>query len=636
LASPVSSSAPSDVATGGPTAAKTVAASGEDRDEDDDDAARQGGAIVVTAHALDDARSRMEPALGATVYSLGNEAIENRPGGETGSLASVLAQAPGVTPGSSLTVRGAPVNQVRINNVAIPEAIADPADHLSARLAETTRLLTGALPAQYGFAPAGVISVTTKNGLYQHGGQAELFAGTGGMIEPALEWAGSSGATSLFASGSFEHDRSVVADTSGTSLRQWRDQFEGLGFADHLIDADNRLSLIIGGSSELRRYGDDGAVGRERSDDGYGVATFQHSSGADVIQASVFAGFANDRASFARPSRESRRSVGTQVDVTAELAQQHTARFGLFVSHGVRSETDSGSSSHAERTSLSVYGQDEWQLARGLTFNPGVRVEWLQGPSRAAAFEPRASLVWQDDGGLSLHIGYARFASAPPLGEDGSSALADERDDYFDAGVQRRLGALTLNLDGYLRKVRNLVQERMAVRSTSGAAYAFRSAQMRGVELSATYRRGETSAWLNLALAKGTGMGLIDPAGVFAPPAPGPGRLRLSSDRPFTMSGGFTRRMGPLIVSADMQASSGAVTSKPGAAPNGSRHPAYTLVGVAAVYHADVAGHAADLRIDVTNIFGVRAVLADATARNGGWTRQVAPRAISAGLELAF
>jgi len=167
-------------------------------------------------------------------------------------------------------------------------------------------------------------------------------------------------------------------------------------------------------------------------------------------------------------------------------------------------------------------------------------------------------------------------------------------------------------------------------------AYAFRSAQMRGVELSATYRRGETSAWLNLALAKGTGMELIDPAGVFAPPAPGPGRLRLSNDRPFTMSGGFTRRMGLLTVSAEMQASSGAVASKPGAAPNGSRHPAYTLVGVAAVYHADVAGHAADLRIDVTNIIGVHAVLADATALNGGWTRQVAPRAISAGLELAF
>jgi hypothetical protein len=49
-----------------------------------------------------------------------------------------------------------------------------------------------------------------------------------------------------------------------------------------------------------------------------------------------------------------------------------------------------------------------------------------------------------------------------------------------------------------------------------------------------------------------------------------------------------------------------------------------------------VAGHAADLRIDVTNIIGAHAVLADATALNGGWTRQVAPRAISAGLELAF
>src|SRR5207244_13320259 len=99
----------------------------------------------------------------------------------------------------------------------LPEARSDPADHLSSRLAETTRLITGTLPAQFGFAPGGVISVTTKNGLYQRGGQAELFAGIRGMLEPAVEWAGSAAGTSLFASGRLERSHSTVAPAQGNA-----------------------------------------------------------------------------------------------------------------------------------------------------------------------------------------------------------------------------------------------------------------------------------------------------------------------------------------------------------------------------------------------------------------------------------
>jgi hypothetical protein len=219
-----------------PTTAGPSQPSAPDGDQDEaEDRVQPNSAIVVTARRLDEARTQIDAALGSTVYSLTNETVENRPGGETGSIADILAQAPGVTvSGRTLNVRGSPANQVRINNVIVPEAISDRADHLSSRLAETTRLITGTLPAQFGFAPAGVISVTTKNGLYQHGGQAELFAGTDGMVEPALEWAGSAAGTSLFASGSFEHDRSTVADTAGINARDRRNEVEGLGFATTL------------------------------------------------------------------------------------------------------------------------------------------------------------------------------------------------------------------------------------------------------------------------------------------------------------------------------------------------------------------------------------------------------------------
>jgi len=68
-----------------------------DRDEDDGDEPRQPVTeIVVTAQRLDVARARIEPSLGASTYTLSNEAVENRPSGETTNLAQILLQAPGV------------------------------------------------------------------------------------------------------------------------------------------------------------------------------------------------------------------------------------------------------------------------------------------------------------------------------------------------------------------------------------------------------------------------------------------------------------------------------------------------------------------------------------------------------------
>jgi len=215
-------------------------------DDEDEGRVQPNSTIIVTARRLDTARTQIDTALGSTSYTLTNETIENRAGGETGSVSDILAQAPGVTrSGKTIDVRVSPANQVRINDVIVPEAISDPADHLSSRLAETTNLITGTLPAQFGFAPAGVISVTTKNGLYAHGGQAEFFAGSDGMLEPAFEWAGSDAATSLFASGSFEHGRSTVADADGLGALDRRNELEGLGFADHIIGGSDRISMII-------------------------------------------------------------------------------------------------------------------------------------------------------------------------------------------------------------------------------------------------------------------------------------------------------------------------------------------------------------------------------------------------------
>ena len=637
-ASPARASAPDD----DDDKPKKAGAAHPRDDDDDENQVQPDSTIIVTARRLDAARTQIDAALGATVYSLTNETIENRPGGETGRISDVLVQAPGVSVGGhGLAIRGAAANQVRINNVIIPEAISDPADQLSARLAETTRLMTGTLPAQFGFAPAGVISVTTKNGLYEHGGQAELFAGTDGMIEPALEWSGSVEGTSVFASGSLERERSTLADAAGVGARDRRTSIEGRGFADHVIDAQNRVSLVFGGYRGRSRIGPTGlGPGTAANDDGYAVGTIQHSDGGFTIQTSLFAGIASDRAQFAQPTRERRSTFGTQVDASDALSPSHTLRFGLLAGRSTARELDLRGTSHTARTSASIYVQDEWTLAPSLTFNPGMRVEWLRGFGEGATIEPRASLVWQPVEGLTGHIGYARYASPPPLGDARvQRTLANERDDYFDAGLQQKLGSVTLGLDGYWRSARNYLADHRTPGSAVSTPFALRRARIRGVELSATYARRTTSAWANLSLAKARGGMIVGGDRLFAMATIAGASARfvpLEGDRPVTLSGGFTQRLDRLSLSADVLISSGAVRTSAVQDPNGSRRPVYALLGLAAVYHAKIFDRPSDIRLDLTNLANTRYVTSDPTALEGGWTRRGRGRAVTIGIEQGF
>lgn len=614
-----------------------------DREDEEEGRAQPDSPIVVTARKLDAARTQIDAALGSTVYALTNDTIENRPGGETGSISDVLAQAPGVTlSGRTLNVRGSPANQVRINNVIVPEAVADPADQLSSRLAETTRLITGTLPAQFGFAPAGVISITTKNGLYQHGGQAEFFAGSDGMIEPALEWAGSTAGTSLFASGSFERDRSTVADKRGVGARDRRNEAGGLGFADHVLDDEDRISLIVGGSQEHDRIGATTiGPGTAESGNGYVVGTFQHSGHDFTVQASAFAGLATDRARFSTVTWERRDSFGTQIDASNRIGSAHTLRFGLLASRSAAREGRlDGDRSRSQRSAIAVYGQDEWKISPALTFNPGARLEWLRGFGSDPKLEPRASLVWQSEGGSTAHVGYARYASSPALGEPRASAsLPDERDDYFDAGVQQTFGSLTIGLDGYWRSVGNYLAEHDTIGSAVPTAFTFKRARTRGAELSATYAHGPATAWANLSVISAKARTTEGGEGLFSPEAIAAASrhfLSLASERPVTASAGMTWRVDSLSLSADVLASSGAVRTVGSDQPNGSRHSPYAVLGLAAVYRLRIVGRPADLRLDLTNLTNAHYFTSEAANLEGGWSRRGHPRAVTIGIEQGF
>lgn len=219
------------------------------------------------------------------------------------------------------------------------------------------------------------------------------------------------------------------------------------------------------------------------------------------------------------------------------------------------------------------------------------------------------------------------------------SLLADEHDDYVDAGIQQKLGSLTLGLDAYRRSTRNYLATHEMPGSAVSTPFAFRRARIEGVELSATYAHRTTSAWANLSLARAKGRTIVGGDRFFAAATIATASVRfvpLEGDRPVTISAGLTQRLDELSLSADMLISSGAVRTPDALNPNGSRHSAYALLGLAAVYHARIFDRGSDIRLDLTNLTNAHEVTSDATALEGGWTRRGRGRGVTIGIEQGF
>ena len=123
--------------------------------------------ITVTATRLDDARSSIQPSLGATKYEFSRRAIEDVPMGQQAPLNQILLRAPGVVQDSfgQVHVRGDHGNlQYRLDGVQLPEGLSLFNQVLATQYANKMSLITGALPAQYGFRTAGIVDIEVKIG----------------------------------------------------------------------------------------------------------------------------------------------------------------------------------------------------------------------------------------------------------------------------------------------------------------------------------------------------------------------------------------------------------------------------------------------------------------------------------------
>ena len=208
--------------------------------------------IDVVARQLDIARQQIQPSLGATIYNFSPQSLQDIPQGDNAPLNQVLLQAPGVAQDSfgQIHLRGEHANvQYRLNGVELPEGLSVFGQALESRFANSISLITGALPAQYGFQTAGVVDIQTKTGTTNPGAAISMYGGSWDWLQPSFEYGGRSGPVDWFITGDYLHnDRGIENPTrSYNAIHDTTNQFHGLAYVSGIIDPDTRISMILGG-----------------------------------------------------------------------------------------------------------------------------------------------------------------------------------------------------------------------------------------------------------------------------------------------------------------------------------------------------------------------------------------------------
>src|SRR5436305_5135242 len=152
--------------------------------------------VVVQSQEMDITRESIVPSLGATRYTVGPDRLDSQAQGEDAPFNQTLLRFPGVAQDSfgQLHVRGEHANlQYRIDDVLIPESIPGFGQVLETRFSDNISLITGALPAQFGFRNTGIIDIHTKSGAVFQQGDATVYGGSFDTIMPSLDYGGVAG-----------------------------------------------------------------------------------------------------------------------------------------------------------------------------------------------------------------------------------------------------------------------------------------------------------------------------------------------------------------------------------------------------------------------------------------------------------
>jgi hypothetical protein len=209
--------------------------------------------VVVQSQELDISREAIVPSLGATRYTVGPDRLDSKAQGENAPFNQTMLRFPGVTQDSfgQLHVRGEHANlQYRIDDVLLPESIPGFGQELETRFADNISLITGALPAQFGFRTTGVIDIHTKNGAVFQQGEASVYGGSFDTIMPSFEYGGVAGKLNYYVTANYLHDGIGIENPTRSSdpIHDDTDQYKLFGYSSYIFDPTSRLVLLISGN----------------------------------------------------------------------------------------------------------------------------------------------------------------------------------------------------------------------------------------------------------------------------------------------------------------------------------------------------------------------------------------------------
>jgi outer membrane receptor protein involved in Fe transport len=538
----------------------------------------QSDAVVVIG-SLDEKRNDIVPNLGATSYGISQTQIQDQSQGADAPFNQTLLRVPGFAQDSygQLHVRGEHANlQYRINDVLLPEGIAGFGQELDTRFVDNLQVVTGSLPAQYGVNTAGVIDIHTKSGAFNDGDELGLYGGSYNTYRPSAELSGSSGKFNYYFTGDFFTSGIGIENPAGTNypIHDQTDQDRGFGYLSYIIDHSSRLSLILSGyAADFQIPNNPGqppafqlqgvpAFASAHLDENqneqnyYAVLAYQKSAGPIDYQLSFFL---RDSSILFTPdtdgdliyngvaSRLDRYTFtgGTEFDADYHLNAAHTLRGGYVLLEQQASSqsatdvfatnpaTGAQSSNLPERQILDqsetgdiygVYLQDEWKLTRQWTVNYGARYDHVDEYVDEGQLSPRLNTVYQLTPATTLHAGYSRYFTPPPLESVESAGIRaaanttnapqvfqnspdkSERANYFDAGVtQTALGSLQLGLDGYYKRAVQQLDEGQFGTAIVESPFNYRYGEIYGLEGTLTYVRGGFEAYANAAYSSARG-----------------------------------------------------------------------------------------------------------------------------------
>ena len=215
-------------------------------------------AAPTQTQIFDQQRDNIFAPVGAASTTWSREAIEGLPQGSNTPFEKALLQFPGVSQDSAAEGNYHFRNEhlesslsFRINGILLPDTIGAFGQFLDPSFVGSLSLITGALPAQYGYRTVGVVDI--KTAAFDNSGEIGVYGGSRQTQNYSIQYGGKTGSTEYFFAGRFLENILGIRNPTPllNAVHDRTSQDRSFAYVSTIIDPTTRLSFI-GGTSTNR------------------------------------------------------------------------------------------------------------------------------------------------------------------------------------------------------------------------------------------------------------------------------------------------------------------------------------------------------------------------------------------------